>query len=186
MVLARLTTENLNTKRVCKSWSEGEWITSFFERYCHGFKLLLLNLLQVTLKVRRYTFIHLGGERHCESWVSFPELRPNWSTLPELIPVSIAWSGLGVYCFYSRFSDRMYFAIFLCGAGHLKHLKIRSPSQENQEQTCGAHGKLMSTNKLFSLPVYIQWNPVWDTYGPKKTGRIRNNGVAVIRDWTGT
>ena len=35
----------------------------------------------------------------------------------------------------------MYFSIFLRGAGHLKHLEIRSPRKEDQEQTCGAHGR---------------------------------------------
>lgn len=45
-------------------------------------------------------------------------------------------------------SDRMYFAIFLCGAGHLKHITVRSQSQENQKQARGTDGKLMSTLQI--------------------------------------
>ena len=35
----------------------------------------------------------------------------------------------------------MYFSIFVRGAGHPKHLEVRSPRKEDQEQTCGAHGE---------------------------------------------
>ena len=58
----------------------------------------------------------------------------------------------------------MYFSIFLCGAGHLKHLKIRSPSKENQEQACGAHGKLISTYKLSLLSPYISYSTEWKIF----------------------
>ena len=45
----------------------------------------------------------------------------------------------------------MYFSIFVRGAGHPKHLEIRSPRKEDQEQTCGANGK--SVVHLHGMPV---------------------------------
>lgn len=47
----------------------------------------------------------------------------------------------------------MYLAVFLCGAGHLKHFEICSQSQTNKEQACSAYGKVMLTyiNSLLVL-----------------------------------